>query len=97
MRDRVFKFCTHFEKGQVYCGKENQDAVVNFCLLFQFFLFSISHSSIHIESGEVYCVTENQTEIYSAFFFLFSISHSSVIHREICDKYFSGTIAHRIL
>ena len=30
-----------------------------------------------------------------AFFFLFSISHSNVIHREICDKYFSGTIAHR--
>ena len=52
---------------------------------------------IHIESGQVYCGTENKTEIYSAFFSLFSISHSNVIHREICDKYFSGTIAHRIL
>ena len=50
---------------------------------------------IHIESGQVYCVTQNKTEIYSAFFFLFSISHSSVI--QICDKYFSETIAHRIL
>ena len=52
---------------------------------------------IHIESGEVYCGTENKPEIYSAFFFLFSSSHSNGIHREICDKYFSGTIAHRIL
>ena len=52
---------------------------------------------IHIESGQVYCVTENKIEIYSAFVFLFSISHSNVINREICDKYFSGTIAHRIL
>ena len=51
---------------------------------------------IHTESAKVYCVTENKTEIYSAFFFFFSISHSNVIHREICDKYFSGTIAHRI-
>ena len=53
---------------------------------------------IHIESGQVYCGTENKTaESYFAFFFLFPISHSNVIHREICDKYFSGTIARRIL
>ena len=52
---------------------------------------------MHIEIGQVYCVTENKTEIYSAFLFVFSISHSNVIHREIYDKYFSGTIAHRIL
>ena len=52
---------------------------------------------IHIEGGQVYCGTENKTEIYFAFFFLFSISHSNVIHAEICDKYFSGTIARRIL
>ena len=52
---------------------------------------------IYIESGQVYRGTENKTEIYFAFFFLFSISHSNVIHREICDKYFSGTIARRIL
>ena len=52
---------------------------------------------IHIDGGHiVYCGTENKTEIYFAFFLLFSISHSIVIHREICDKYFSGTIAHRI-
>ena len=43
---RVTKFCIYIEKGQVYCGKENQDAVINFCLLFPFFLFSISHSSV---------------------------------------------------
>ena len=43
---RVFKFCIHLESGQVYCGKENQDSVINFCLLFPFFLFSISHSNV---------------------------------------------------
>ena len=44
---RVFIFCTcmHLERGQVYSGKENQDAVINFCL-FPFFLFSISHSDV---------------------------------------------------
>ena len=31
------------------------------------------------------------------YFAFFSISHSNVLHREICDKYFCGTIAHRIL
>ena len=43
---RVFKFCIHLERGQVYCGKENQDAVINFCLLFPFSFFSISHSNV---------------------------------------------------
>ena len=34
----------------MYCGKENQDALVSFCLLFPFFRFSISHSHvIHME------------------------------------------------
>ena len=65
MRAKVFKFCVHLESGQVYCGKGNQDAEINFCLLFPFLLFSISHSN--------------------------------VIHREICDKDFSGTTAPRIL
>ena len=46
MRAKVFKFCIHLESGQVYCGKENQDAEINFCLLFPFLLFSISHSSV---------------------------------------------------
>ena len=41
---RVFKFCIHLERGQVYCGKENQDAVINFCLLFPFCFF---HLSLH--------------------------------------------------
>ena len=165
---RVFKFYINLDRGQVYCGKENQDAVINFCL-FPFFLFFIFHSNviygeicvkdfsgttvprilkfgtnfgydllycvkesqhaanyyflicpfffhskqifcyiflsfmrarvfklcIHIESGQVYYGTESKT--YSAFFFFFSICHSNVIHREICDKYFSGTIAHMIL
>ena len=47
MRAKVFKFCIHLESGQVYCGKENQDAEINFCLLFPFLLFfSISHSNV---------------------------------------------------
>ena len=45
MRAKVFKFCIHLESGQVYCGKENQDAEINCCLLFSFLLFSISHSN----------------------------------------------------
>ena len=52
---------------------------------------------IHIESGQVYCGTENKTQIYFALFLLFLISHSNVIDREICDKYFSGTVARKKL
>ena len=36
----------NLERGQVYCGKENQDSVINFCLLFPFFLFFNSHSNV---------------------------------------------------
>ena len=46
MRVKVFIFCIHLESGQVYYGKENQDAEINFCLLFPFFFFSISHSNV---------------------------------------------------
>ena len=46
MRANVFKFCIHLDSVQVYCGKENQDAEINFCLLFPFLLFSISHSNV---------------------------------------------------
>ena len=46
MRAKVFKFCIHLESGQVYYGKENQDAEINFCLLFPFLLFSIYHSDV---------------------------------------------------
>ena len=38
---RVFKFCIHLERGHVSCGKENQDSVINFCLLFPFFHLSL--------------------------------------------------------
>ena len=34
MRARVFILYMHLEKGQLYCGKEIQDAVINVCLLF---------------------------------------------------------------
>ena len=48
---RVYKFCIHLDRGQVYCGKENQDALINVRLLFfSCFLFFISHSNeIHRE------------------------------------------------
>ena len=46
MRAKVFKFCIHLESGQVFCGGKNQDAEINFCLLFPVFLFSISHSNV---------------------------------------------------
>ena len=36
----VFKFCIHLERCQVYCGKENEDAVINFCHLCPFFHLS---------------------------------------------------------
>ena len=64
MRAKVFKFCKILESGQVYCGKENQDAEFNFPLFLPVLLFFLSHSI--------------------------------VIHREICVKDFSGTIASRI-
>ena len=38
--------CIHLESGQVYCGKENQDSMIEFCLLFPFSFFSISHSNV---------------------------------------------------
>ena len=41
----IFKFCIHIESGQVYCGKENQDAEIHFILLFPFF-FLFSHLSL---------------------------------------------------
>ena len=46
MSAKVFKFCIHLESGQVYCGEKEQDAEINFCLLFPFLLFSISHSNV---------------------------------------------------
>ena len=33
----------HLERSQVYYGKENQDSMIKFCLLFH---FSISHSNV---------------------------------------------------
>ena len=45
MKAKVFKFCIHFEHGLVYCGKENQDAEINFCLLI--FIFPFFHLSLH--------------------------------------------------
>ena len=43
MRAKVFKFCIHLESGHIYCGKENQDGEIKFCLLS---LCSISHSNV---------------------------------------------------
>ena len=43
VRAKVFKFLIHLDSGQVYCGKENQDAEINMAF---FFHFSISHSIV---------------------------------------------------
>ena len=42
MRARVFKFCIHIERGQVYCGTENKTQIY-FAL---FLIFYISHSNV---------------------------------------------------
>ena len=39
MRSRILKLCIYLECGQLYCGKENHDALIYFCLLSPFFLF----------------------------------------------------------
>ena len=106
-------FGTNVEYDLLYCVKENQPQVAYHSLFCHFSAspvkFSVTDFSapmidslfkfcVLLDSGQVYCGTRNKiTEIYFAFFFLFSISHSNLIHREICDKYFSGTIASRIL
>ena len=38
-RVRVFKFCIHLQRIEVYCVKENQDAKISFAFLFTFFPF----------------------------------------------------------
>ena len=48
MRAKVFKFCIHLDSAQVYCGKENQDAGINFCLLFPIFCFFPSLTPMYI-------------------------------------------------
>ena len=49
MRARVFKFCIHLERGQVYCGKYNQDAEIHFGLFSRFPFFRLSLSVVHRE------------------------------------------------
>ena len=66
------------------------------------FLLQISHLLRERESSNfVYTLRgakyRQKTKLLKFILPSFSISHSNVIHREICDKYFSGTIARRIL
>ena len=42
----VFKFCIHNEDNQVYYCKQNLGAMIYFCLLFLFFLFTISRFNV---------------------------------------------------
>ena len=39
MSARVIKFCIHDKDNQVYCYKQNENAVIYICVLFLFFLF----------------------------------------------------------
>ena len=110
---RLLTFGTNVGYDLLYCVKENQPHAAYHSLYLSIFLslqpnFLLQISQllweivfkfcVLLDSGQVYCVTRNKTDkIYFAFFFLFSIFHSNLIHREICDKYFSGTIESRIL
>ena len=84
MRARVFKFCIYLQRGQVYYGKENQDALIKFYLLFPFFHLTLQYSTYFFPS------------FTSIQYILFSISHFNAVHREFCVKDFSGTTAPRL-
>ena len=70
---RVFKFCIHLERGQVYCGKESQDSMIKFCLLFPSLTLEICFNDFsgttvprilkfrtNVWYDFLYCVKENQ-------------------------------------
>ena len=42
----AFKFCIHNKDNKVNNSKQNQGAEIYFCLLFLFFIFSISQSNV---------------------------------------------------
>ena len=45
MKARVFKFCIHLQRVEIYCVKEKQDTVINFAF---FFHLSFSPSVIQM-------------------------------------------------
>ena len=46
MRARVFKFCIHLERGQVYYGKKPKMLWLFFAFFFHLSFFSFSHSNV---------------------------------------------------
>ena len=52
MRAKVFKFCIHLLRVEVYCVKENNNAEIYFAFFFPFF-----HISLHVKdfSGTTAC------------------------------------------
>ena len=97
---RILKFGTNVGYDLLYCVKANQHAAAYHSPYLSIFSFSPSKFLSFYDSqslrilyrhweDQVYCGSGNKTEIYFALFLLFSIYHANVIHREICDKYFS--------
>ena len=73
------------------------------CLFLSKQIFCYKILSFYVSSDIVYTlrvakyVVGQKIKLILPSFCFFSISHSNVVRREICDKYFSGTIAYRIL
>ena len=97
---RILKFGTNVGYDLLYCIKENQHVLLIIPLICPFFFLSnqiFCYKFLNTLRVAKYIVGEKTKLRYILPSSLFSICHSSVVHREICDKYFSGTIAHRIL
>ena len=107
---RVLKFGTNVGYDLLYCVKENQHAAAYHSPYLSIFLYLQANFLLQI--SYFLCEPESSNFVYTLRvakyivgqktkqrFILpsFSIFHSNVIHREICDKCFSGTIACRIL
>ena len=107
---KILKFGTNVGYDLLYCVKENEHAVLIIPLICPFFLslskFSVTNflatmrASLQIlyTHWEWQSILRDRKQNSDLFCLIFPFFHlSNVIHREICDKYFSGPIAHRIL
>ena len=109
---RILKFGTVDGYDLLYCVRENQHVAAYhspylsiFLSLQAKFLLQISKLLWDPESSIFYTHWEWSSILWDrkqnwdlcCLFLLFSICHSNLIHREICDQYFSRTVAHRIL
>ena len=82
--------------GQVYCGKENQDSVINFCLLFPFLLpFSVRPTKFKLDTHgqwvDLLCAsnTSSQYILVAWFFFFFVSVHLANVKNLQLQNYFN--------